>query len=329
MRALLCRENGGIESLSLEDVPDPRVAHDQVIVDVKAAALNFPDTLIVAGKYQIQPELPFIVGGEAAGVVSAVGESVSHYAVGDRVAAVGSTGAFAQKMQKHPSELLPLPAAMPFAIAAGFSVAYGTSYYALKQCAKISAGDTVLVLGAAGGVGLAAVDISRALGATVIAAASSDDKLKIAEQLGAKHVINYSSEPLKERVKEITGGTGVDVVYDPVGGELSESALRATAWNGRFLVVGFAAGDIPRMPLNLPLLKNCCICGVFFGAWAQRDPDAYLQNYSELFEMYESGKLQPQVHAQYDLENFAAAFSALTERKVCGKVIIDIDSSSS
>lgn len=324
MKALLCKTLGTVGDLVMEETDDPQAGAGEVVMDVMAAALNFPDTLVIAGKYQIKPDLPFVAGGEAAGVICDIGEGVDDFSIGDRVVAIGATGAFAEKMVKAAGELIRIPESMDFLTAAGFCAAYGTSYYALKQCANLKAGETLLVLGAAGGVGLAAVDIGRALGATVIAAASNDEKLATAVAAGATEKINYSTESVKDRAKEITARKGVDVVYDPVGGELSEQALRAMAWNGRFLVIGFAAGDIPRIPLNLPLLKNCNICGVFFGAWAQRDPAGFANNYQELFTMFEAGKLRPQVCHEFELDDYVEAFATLTERRARGKVIIKI-----
>lgn len=324
MKALLCKTLGTVGDLVIEETDDPQAGAGEVVMDVMAAALNFPDTLVIAGKYQIKPELPFVAGGEAAGVICDIGEGVDDFSIGDRVVAIGATGAFAEKMVKAAGELIRIPESMDFLTAAGFCAAYGTSYYALKQCANLKAGETLLVLGAAGGVGLAAVDIGQALGATVIAAASNDEKLATAVAAGATEKINYSTESMKERAKEITARKGVDVVYDPVGGELSEQALRAMAWDGRFLVIGFAAGEIPRIPLNLPLLKNCNICGVFFGAWAQRDPAGFANNYQELFTMFEAGKLRPQVCHEFELDDYVEAFATLTERRARGKVIIKI-----
>ncbi len=324
MKALVCNDYGTVADLVLQEQDDPVAGEGEVVINVAAASLNFPDTLIIAGKYQIKPELPFVVGGEAAGVISDVGPGVDGFAVGDRVAAVGSTGAFAEKMIKTPAELVPLPDSMDFQTAAGFCVAYGTSYYALRQCGKLAAGEKLLVLGAGGGVGLAAVDIGQALGAEVIAAASSEAKLDLAFQNGATSKINYSEESVKSAAKQLTDGRGVDVIYDPVGGDLSEEALRAVAWEGRFLVVGFAAGEIPKMPLNLPLLKNCHISGVFFGAWAQRDPAAYFKNYEELFALHSAGRLSPHAHRVFELDDYADAFEELTSRRAMGKVILNI-----
>lgn len=324
MKALLCSSLGSFDNLSVEELADPAPGVDEVLVDIVTAALNFPDILIVAGKYQIKPELPFVAGGEAAGIVSEVGREVTGFKPGDRVAVVGSVGAFAEKILKKESELIRIPDSMSFDIAAGFCVAYGTSFYALKQCGNVRRGETVLVLGAAGGVGLAAVDISQAMGARVIAAASADSKLAIAKSVGAADGIRYDRDSLKEQARLLTDGKGVDVVFDPVGGDASEQALRAIAWNGRFLVLGFAAGEIPRIPLNLPLLKNCSICGVFFGAWAQRHADSYSSNFDELFAMFGAGLLHPKVSDSFVLADFRSAFACLSERRAKGKVILRI-----
>ena len=324
MRALLCKELGTAEALQIETVDDPSPGPGEVVIDVHAAGLNFPDTLIISGKYQLQPDLPFVPGAEAAGRIGAVGDGVTDWRIGDRVIASGAHGAFAEKTVKRADEIIALPDAMDYSTGAGFLAAYGTSYYALKQRAKLQSGETLLVLGAAGGVGLAAVDIGTALGARVIAAASSDEKLNTACRAGASERINYTSENLKERVKELTDGRGADVVYDPVGGELSEQALRATGWNGRFLVIGFAAGEIPKIPLNLCLLKNNSIVGVLYGAWIARDPVANAANVAELFALYEKGDLTPLVTQIYPLEEYVEAFATLTGRRAQGKVIFRI-----
>ncbi len=324
MRALLCKEFGSVERLRIETMPDPVPATDEVVVDIHAAGLNFPDTLAIAGQYQIRPQLPFIPGGEAAGEIVALGDGVSNLEIGDRVMVSGAIGTFAEKICKPASEVITMPDSMDFETGAGFLAAYGTSYYALRQRARLLPGETLLVMGAAGGVGLAAVDIGSALGATVIAAASSDEKLDIACRAGASGRINYTIEQLKDAAKSLTQGIGVDVVYDPVGGELSEQAVRATAWNGRFLVIGFAAGDIPKIPLNLCLLKGCSIVGVFYGAWATREPAAYKQNISELFAMYEDGKISPLVSHVLRLEDYVDAFAILTGRRAQGKIVFRI-----
>jgi NADPH2:quinone reductase len=321
MRAIVCRELGSADALAVEDVEDPRPGPGEALVEVHAAGLNFPDTLVISGGYQHRPDLPFIPGGEAAGVVVEVGEGVDKIRPGDRVISMGMLGAFAEKLCRPAGELIRMPDGMPFETGAGFLVTYGTSYFALKQRAGLQPGETLLVLGAAGGVGLAAVDLGSAMGATVIAAASTEEKLDLACRTGASMRINYSREPVKETVKSLTEGRGVDVVYDPVGGELSEQALRATGWNGRFLVVGFAAGSIPKIPLNLPLLKNNAVVGVMYGPWTQRDPAGAQQNIAELLELYSNGKLRPQTTQLFELEQYREAFETLTGRRAQGKVV--------
>ena len=322
MRAVICRELTGVSGLAcVGDWPDPSAAPGEVVVDVKAAALNFPDLLMVQGLYQERPPLPFVVGTEMAGVVSEVGEGVTHVAVGDRVvAACGRT--LAERVAAKAALVIPAPRKLDFAAAAGICITYFTSMHALKQRAALRAGETLLVLGAAGGVGTTAVELGKQMGAVVIAAASSDAKLELARRLGADHVINYATEDLRERVKAITGGKGVDVVYDPVGGELAEPALRSMAWGGRYLVIGFAAGDIPRIPLNLPLLKGCSIVGVFWGAFSQRERDVQRANATELWQMFEAGSLVPVVGETHALDDYAAAFEALASRRAQGKVVL-------
>lgn len=321
MRAIICEELGSAEALAVKEVEEPRPGPDEALVEVHAAGLNFPDTLIISGKYQHRPDLPFVPGGEAAGVVLEVGERVENVKPGDRVITVGMIGAFAEKLCRPACELVPMPENMPFETGAGFLITYGTSYFALKQRAELQPRETLLVLGAAGGVGLAAVDLGHAMEATVIAAASTEEKLDLACRTGASLRINYNREPLKETVKSLTDGRGVDVVYDPVGGDLSEQALRATGWNGRFLVVGFAAGAIPKIPLNLPLLKNNSIVGVMYGPWTQRNPKGAQQNIEELLDFYSNDKLRPQVSQIFELEQYQEAFETLTGRRAQGKVV--------
>jgi NADPH2:quinone reductase len=324
MRALLCKEFGPADALVIEKIDDPVPQKGEVLIDVHAAGLNFPDTLAISGKYQVRSSLPFIPGGEAAGEVVAVGAGVEAFGVGDRVMTTGITGAFAQKVCRPAGELTRMPRNMSWETGAGFLVTYGTSYYALKQRAQLRAGETLMVLGAAGGVGLAAVDIGSAMGATVIAAASSEEKLDVASAAGAALRINYSRQSLKEEAKSLTSGRGADVVYDPVGGDFSEQALRATAWDGRFVVVGFAAGTIPKIPLNLPLLKNNSIVGVLYGGWTQHDPAGMQQNISELLEMYAGGKLQPLTTEVFELDDYKEAFATLTGRRAKGKVVFSL-----
>ena len=324
MRAIVCSELGPADRLSVQEVPDPRPSPTEVVIDVVAAGLNFPDTLIIEGKYQVRPDLPFVPGGEASGLVSAVGSDVRGFSVGDEVVAMGVSGAFAEKWAVDATALMPKPSSLEHRVAAGFGLTYGTSLYALKQRATLRPGETLLVLGAAGGVGSAAVDIGKAMGARVIAAASTDDKLAYAAGLGADEGINYTTDDFRKRIKELTEGRGVDVVYDPVGGDLSEQALRSMAWNGRFLVIGFATGSIPEIPLNLPLLKGVSITGVFWGAWTKRDPAASAANFAELSAMVDSGVLHPQVSAVYPLHEYVEAFGALTGRRAKGKVVLEI-----
>lgn len=326
MRAIMCKELGTAESLVVEETRDPAPLPGEVLIDVYAAGLNFPDTLAISGKYQVRPELPFIPGGEAAGIVIELGSGVTDIAIGDRVMTAGITGAFAERLCRPATELTVMPHSMSFETGAGFLVTYGTSYYALKQRARLKSDESLLVLGAAGGVGLAAVDIGSAMGARVIAAASSDEKLEVAARAGAGQHINYSKQSLKEETKALTEGRGADVVYDPVGGELSEQALRATAWDGRFLVIGFAAGAIPKIPLNLPLLKNNSIVGVLYGGWVHREPEAMRENIEELLAMYQAGKLQPLVSQVFALEQYAEAFATLTGRRAKGKIIFRLKS---
>ena len=318
MKAVLCKTLGLPDQLVVEDVPSLQPAPGQVVVAVKAAGVNFPDTLIIQGRYQFKPELPFSPGGEVAGVVKAVGEGVATTRVGDRVIAAATWGGFAEEIAVDADRLVPIPDDMEFVPASAFILTYGTSYHALKDRARLQAGETLLVLGASGGVGLAAVQLGKAMGAKVIAAASSDAKLAVCRQNGADEVINYGTEDLRSRVKQITGGRGVDVVYDPVGGPYSEPALRDMAWNGRFLVVGFAAGDIPKVPLNLALLKGCQIVGVDWGQLARTRPAETEPVWASLIEMANAGALHPRVHAEYPLEDGPQALRDVLARKVMG-----------
>lgn len=325
MRALVCREYGTPDSLTVEDWDDPVPGDSELVFDVKAAGLNFADVLIIAGQYQVKTPLPFVPGNEAAGVVSAIGRDVTRFKIGDSIIGALRGGAFAEKSVVAEDSAIPLPNAIDFEQGAAYSVAYGTSYHALKQGANLQPGESVLVLGAAGGVGYAAVDIAKAMGARVIAAASSDEKLAFAREAGADEVVNYTEQALKDTVKTLTDGRGVDVVYDPVGGELAEQALRACAWHGRYLVVGFASGDIPRLPINLTLLKEASIVGVWYGTWAEKHPDEFLENIRELEAMVDAGQLQPRYSEAFTLSDFADAFRVITERRVLGKVVLRPD----
>ncbi|HEY7761113.1 MAG TPA: NADPH:quinone oxidoreductase family protein [Burkholderiales bacterium] len=324
MKAVLCKELGPPEKLVVEEVPSPRPGKGQVVVSVKAAGVNFPDTLIIQGKYQFKPEPPFSPGGEVAGVVKELGEGVGGAKPGDRVIASSTYGGFAEEIAIDAERLVAIPDAMEYVPASAFILTYGTSYHALKDRAQLKAGETLLVLGAAGGVGLAAVQLGKAMGARVIAAASSDAKLAVCKDNGADELINYSSEDLRARVKAITAGRGVDVVYDPVGGPYSEPALRDMAWNGRFLVVGFAAGDIPKVPLNLPLLKGCSIVGVFWGAFTRTEAQRNRRNNEELMRLYLAGKVKPHIHATYPLERAAQALNEVLYKRVTGKVVLTV-----
>lgn len=321
MRAVVCNEWGPPESLVVEELPDLHAEAGQVVVDVKAASVNFPDLLIIQDKYQFKPQLPFTPGSEVAGVVREVGDGVTDVKPGDRVLAMTGWGGFAEQIKTGAGGAVPIPDEMSFEAAAALLMAYGTSHYALKDRAQIQPGETLLVLGAAGGVGLSAVELGKVMGACVIAAASSDEKLAVCKEKGADELINYSRESLKDRTKEITGGQGADVVYDPVGGDLAEQALRATAWEGRFLVIGFTAG-IPKIPLNLVLLKGCQVVGVFWGSFTGREPEKNRANTQELLDWCASGRIQPHISARYALEDVAQALTDMGERKVTGKVVL-------
>jgi len=327
MRAVLCKAHGSPEELVLEEVAPPTPGRGQVVVSVRACGVNFPDTLIIRGLYQFKPPLPFSPGSEVAGVVKQVGEGVETVKPGDHVIAFGAFGGFAEEMLVEAGALIPMPAAMDFETAASIVLTYGTGLHALKDRAHLRSGETLLVLGAAGGIGLAAVELGKAMGAKVIAAASSDEKLAICRQHGADAVINYRDEDLKERLLALTQRRGVDVIVDPVGGAHAEPALRAMAWNGRFLVVGFTAGDIPRIPLNLPLLKGCSLVGVFWGSFAARHPRHNHENLRELLGWFEAGKLKSRIFARYPLERAANALNDILQRKVMGKAVLVIQES--
>ena len=324
MKALVCNELGPTDNLTLEERPTPVPGKGEILVDVKAAGVNFPDVLTVQGKYQFKPELPFVPGVEVAGIVAGVGEGVTSRKVGDRVISTLPIGGFSEQCIGSEHGSFSMGETMSFEQAAGFAITYGTSYYALKQQAKIRPGETLLVLGAAGGVGIATIQIAKAMGATVIAAASTEDKLDFACEAGADLRINYSEENLKEQVKALTGGKGVDVIYDPVGGDFSEQAFRAIAWDGRFLVIGFASGPIPAIPLNLMLLKGASLVGVFWGAWAARFPLESQNNFDELIKMIDSRQFSPLVTEVYPLDQYKAAFASISERKAKGKVILSM-----
>jgi NADPH:quinone reductase len=324
VRALLCKAFGPPESLVIEEVEDPKPEGGQVVIDVEACAVNFPDVLMIQDMYQFKPPLPFSPGAEVAGTVSAIGEGVDTLEVGDRVLASPGWGGLAEKVAVDARSAIEVPDGIDAVHASSFLYAYGTSHYALKDRGQLQPGETLLVLGAAGGVGLAAVDLGTAMGANVIAAASTDDKLEVCRERGATMTINYATEDLKTRIRELTGGVGADVVYDPVGGPYSEPALRSTAWEGRFLVIGFADGEIPRVPLNLALLKGCSIVGVFWGAFVGRERQRHRENVAELLEWWKEGKLRPHVSMTYPLERASEAIRELADRKAKGKVVVTI-----
>ncbi len=319
MRALNVHKFQDYHKHAVEDVTPSPMKPGHVRIALKAAGVNFPDILIAEGKYQAQPPFPFIPGGEAAGIISEVADDVKHLKVGDRVAYLGQVGAFATEVLAPVAVVGPI-GDMPFDIAAGLVLVYGTSYYALKQRANLQPGETLVVLGAAGGVGLAAVELGKAMGARVIACASTDEKLAVCKEHGADEGINYSNDmDLKKAIKELGGA---DVLYDPVGDKFAEPCVRAMNWGGRYMVIGFAAGDIPRIPLNLCLLKSIDIRGVFWGAWTQRDPKAHMGNIAEIMQMLQTGQIKPRISNHYPLEKFADAFDELTSRKAMGKVIL-------
>jgi NADPH2:quinone reductase len=322
MKAVLCKAYGPPESLVFEELSSPVPGAGEAVVSVKAAGVNFPDVLIIENKYQVKPPLPFSPGSELAGVVKTVGAGVTGFKPGDSVMAITGYGAFAEEVAVDAKRLLPIPAGMDFVSAAAFGLTYATSEHALCDRGALKAGETLLVLGAAGGVGIAAIEIGKALGARVIACASTDDKLAICREHGADDGINYATEDLRERIKSLTGGKGPDVVYDPVGGPYTEPALRSIAWRGRLLVVGFAAGEIPKIPLNLTLLKGCSIVGVFWGEFTRREPQRFAQAMEKLARWFAEGKLKPHISGTFPLERAADALTLMAERKVKGKVVL-------
>ena len=324
MKAILCNQPGGPDDLVLADIPDPVAGPGEAVVKVAAAAINFFDSLIIAGKYQTKPAFPFSPSAEFAGVVENTGEGVTSVKPGDRVMGFLGYGAARERVAVAAERLTKLPGDLAFERAAGLTVTYGTTYHALKDRAHLRPGETLAVLGAAGGVGLAAVEIGKVMGARVIACASSDEKCEFAKQHGADETINYGREDLKESLKQLTGARGVDVVYDPIGGDYAEPALRAVAWKGRFLVIGFAAGAIPKLPLNLVLLKGCDVVGVFWGAFTEREPAAHAANMADIVKWCAQGKLSLHVHSVYPLEQTAQAIKDIAARRIMGKAIIRI-----
>jgi len=322
VKAVLCKQYGPPETLVVEELPSPRAGPGEAVVSVKAASVNFPDVLIIQNKYQFKPPLPFSPGSELAGVVKEVGAGVSSVRPGDKVMAFTTYGAFAEEVKTDAARLLPIPEGMDFKSAAAFVLTYGTSDHALRDRGSLQAGETLLVLGAAGGVGLAAIEIGKALGARVLACASSDEKLAVCREHGADATINYAGEDLRERIKSLTEGRGVDVIYDSVGGAYSEPAFRSIAWRGRMLVVGFAAGEIPKLPLNLALLKGASVVGVFWGDFARREPKAFAGSIAQLGLWFREGKLRPHVSKIYPLEKAADALRLMAARQVKGKVVL-------
>jgi NADPH2:quinone reductase len=322
VKAILCHRYGSADDLVLEDIPDPVAGPGEVVVKVKAVGLNFFDTLIIAGKYQTKPPFPFSPGGELAGVVERVGPGVTTLVAGDRVMGYTNFNAARERTAVPVDQLVKIAADLDFERAAALTITYGTGYHALAHRARLKPGETLAVLGASGGVGLAAVELGKQMGARVIACASTDDKLALARQHGADEVVNYEKEPLRDALKRVGGQHGIDVVFDPVGGPYSEPAVRSLAWEGRHLVVGFAAGDIPKLPLNLVLLKNCAVLGVFWGAWVRHDPAAYQAAIVELARWCAQGKLSCYIQKVYPLAETPQAINALAERKAMGKLVV-------
>lgn len=325
MKAVMCKAFGPPEKLVIEDVASLDVGPDQVKIAVHACGVNFPDTLIIENKYQHKPDLPFSPGGEAAGVVLEVADGVKHVKPGDRVIAMATHGGFAEELVVPAFNAFRVPETMPFTTAAGFSLTYGTSLYALQNRGHLQPGERMLVLGAAGGVGLSAIEIGKAMGAHIVAAASSDEKLAVCKEYGADEFINYNTEDLRQRAKDLMGPTGFDVIYDPVGGDFSEAAFRAIGWHGRHLVIGFASGDIPRVPWNLALLKQAQIVGVFWGAFRDLFPEDNAKNISKLADWFEDGTLKVPVTQVFPLEEVAEALNTMIERRAVGKVVLTTD----
>lgn len=323
MKAILCKSYGPPSNLVYEDVPSPTPGDYDVVITVKACSINFPDTLIIQGLYQSKPEMPFSPGGDIAGVIKEVGAKVKHLKAGDKVFALAGHGGMAEEAMVNSKQVFPMPPGMDFDTSAAFTMVYGTSYHALKDRAQLKEGETLVVLGASGGVGLTAVELGKLMGAKVIAAASTPEKLELTKQYGADATINYTSENLKERIKELTDGKGADVIYDPVGGDYTEAALRATGWKGRYLVIGFAAGDIPKIPLNLPLLKGMDVRGVFWGSFVARNPQANMTNIMELLQYHQQGKIKPHISKKYALQDAPKAIEDLMNRQAIGKIIVN------
>ena len=324
MKAIVCSKFGTPDTLKYQEIKILNPKEGEILITVKACSVNFPDTLIIQGKYQFKPEFPFSPGSDVAGIIEKVGENVKHFKVGDAVVGFIPFGGFAEKAIVKAIDCFPKPRGMSMVNASAFLLAYGTSYHALKDRANLQKGETILILGASGGVGLTALELAKLMGAKVIAAASSQEKLNLCKEFGADEVINYTEENLKDRVKELTNGKGVDVIYDPVGGAFSELALRAIAWKGRHLVVGFANGEIPKIPINLTLLKGASIVGVFWGAFAQKEPKKSLENIQQLLTWFVKGEVKPHIDKTYSLKEAPKALEYMMQRKVKGKIVIDM-----
>jgi len=322
MKALVCEAYGPIDTLVVKHIPSPAPGPKQVLIEVRAAGVNFPDALMVQGLYQVKPPLPFTPGAEIAGVVKAVGAEVKQFKAGDRVIALTSTGGFAEECVADAARTMPLPAGMDFDTGAALVLTYCTSLHGLKDCGHLQPGETLVVLGAAGGVGISAIEIGKAMGARVIAAASSADKLALCRQVGADETIDYSTENLKDRINELTGGKGADVVYDPVGGPYTEPAVRALAWRGRLLIIGFAAGEIPKIPLNLALLKERSLVGVYWGDSTRHDPAGHLANLRQLQSWFAAGVIRPVISERFPLAAARDAVARIANRQVKGKVVV-------
>ncbi|GAA0877395.1 NADPH:quinone oxidoreductase family protein [Algoriphagus jejuensis] len=322
MKAVICDEFGLPDTLKIAEISDPVPSPKQILIAVEACGVNFPDVLIIQNKYQFKPELPFSPGGEVAGKILALGAEVANFQIGQSVLALCGWGGFAEKVVVDADRVFSLPPGLPAEVAATTLYTYGTSYHALKDRASLQAEETLLVLGAAGGVGLAAVELGKLMGATVIAAASSQEKLDLCREKGADYLINYETEELKVRIKELTGGKGADVIYDPVGGKFTESALRGIAWKGRYLIVGFANGDIPQIPMNLPLLKGCSIVGVFWGQFSKLEAKASFENTRQLIAWIQEGKIRQHIGKTYSLEEAPKALQAILDRKMLGKGVV-------
>jgi NADPH:quinone reductase len=322
MQAWICENPVGVEALQWKELPTPQPRAGEVLIEIKAASLNFPDLLIVQNKYQMKPQLPFVPGSEYAGVIAAVGEGVTQLKVGQSVACLSGTGGFATHTIAPAALCMPLPPGFPHVDAAAFIMIYATSHHALVDRGQLKPGETVLVLGAAGGVGTSAIQVAKAIGAHVIAAASTDEKCALCKSIGADATINYSREDLRDAIKTLTDGKGIDVVYDPVGGDLAEPALRSVGWRGRYLIIGFASGSIPSLPLNLPLLKGSSLVGVFWGSFAKHEPKANAAMLAELAHWYGEGKIKPVIDRTMPMAELKAAFAHMGSRTVRGKLVM-------